>query len=148
MIRNGQFFDVLSKQLPLVDQINPESIEMFLIKTQSMEPTLLLDDLLIILKDCQPETHGDGIYKIKINDAKKIRRTHVYPGNKIKITADSWKEDTIIVDFMNHPDVEFIGKVIFFLRKIENLTRNDQEDNLLKANFNGLGGQQYEKIDL
>ena len=135
--KSGHFFEILNKQLPLVNQINPEHIQMFLIKTRAMEPTLLLDDLLIILNDCQPETHGDGIYKIKVNGAKKMRRAHVLPGNKIKITADNWTEDTMVVDFMNHPDVEFLGKVIFYLRKIENVTRNDQEDNLLKTTFNG-----------
>lgn len=117
-LKHEYLLEILQELMIIKESLTPEVIQMLFVKTQAMEPTLLLNDFLVIVKNCHPQTHGDGIYHITINNMEKIRRVHVLPGQKLKITADNWKEDTIITDLNNHPDIEFIGKVIFFGRKI------------------------------
>jgi hypothetical protein len=113
--------ELLNELRIVKEKLSHEDIQTCTIKTQAMEPLLLLDDFLVVVKHCEPATHGDGIYSIKINNTEKIRRVHVLPGQKMKITADNWKEDTEIFDLNNHPDIEFIGKVVFFGRKVGNV---------------------------
>jgi transcriptional regulator with XRE-family HTH domain len=120
-LKHEYLLEILKELMIIKEPLNPEDLQICFVKTLAMEPPLLLDDFLIIVKNCHPQTHGDGIYKIKINNVEKIRRVHVLPGQKMKITADNWKEDTTIIDLDHHTDVKFIGKVVFFGRKIGNV---------------------------
>ena len=83
----------------------------------SMEPTLLPDDLVLVDHSRATITLQGGIYAIAIGNAIMIKRIQVlFPQNKLRILSDNPHYEPIEAD----PDqVKINGKVIWFGREKE-----------------------------
>ena len=56
--------EILNKLLLIKEDLSPDDFLTCFVKTPAMEPTLLLDDFIVIIKNCTPAVHGDGIYSL------------------------------------------------------------------------------------
>jgi phage repressor protein C with HTH and peptisase S24 domain len=83
----------------------------------SMEPTLLSGDLVLVDHSRTTVTHQGGIYAIAIGNEIMIKRIQVlFPPNKLRILSDNSHYEPIDAD----PDqVKINGKVIWFGRDME-----------------------------
>lgn len=93
--------------------------EMSLIKVDgdSMEPTFLSGDLVLVDHSRTTVTGKGGIYAIAIDEEILIKRVQIlFPQRKIRILSDNPHYDPIEAD----PDqVKINGKVIWFSRELE-----------------------------
>lgn len=96
---------------------NPKQMAVIKVSGDSMEPTLISGDLVLI---DQSQNHLDpqgGIYAIAVEDVIMIKRLQAeYPSNKVQIISDNFKYRAVETD-MNQ--VKINGRVIWFGRELE-----------------------------
>jgi phage repressor protein C with HTH and peptisase S24 domain len=92
---------------------------MVLIKVEgdSMEPTLLSGDLVLVDRGRSFISPEGGIYAIALDDIIMVKRVQViHPIDKLRIISDNPKYNTIEVPA---DQVKVNGKVIWFARELE-----------------------------
>lgn len=96
---------------------NPENMALIKIAGDSMEPTLLSGDLVLIDRSRNYLDPQGGIYAIAVDNVIMIKRLQAeYPARKVKIISDNRHYPDIEAD----PDkVKITGKVIWFGRELE-----------------------------
>jgi len=96
---------------------DPQNMSLIRVAGDSMEPTFLAGDLVLIDHKRNRIDPQGGIYALSINDEIMIKRIQVlYPHRKLKIISDNSKYEPIEVEL---DQVEINGKVIWFAREIE-----------------------------
>lgn len=96
---------------------DPKNMSLIKVIGDSMEPTLLAGDLVLIDHNRNRIDAQGGIYAIAIDHEIMIKRIQpLYHLNKIKIISDNKNYDPIEI---NIDDVNINGKVIWFAREIE-----------------------------
>jgi len=90
-----------------------EKLLCFTVNNNSMSPTIRAGDIVLI-DSSQDLGRAEGLYLLKINGKKMIRRLLFDPEKHLKADNDTMKNSFILVD----STVEFIGKVIRYSRKI------------------------------
>jgi len=96
---------------------DPSKMSIIKVSGDSMEPTLMPDDLVLINHGHNHVDPQGGIYAIAINDDHiMIKRIQiVYPSGRIKIISDNRKYDSTEVDF---DQIKVNGKLIWFGREM------------------------------
>ena len=95
---------------------DPNRMSIIRVSGDSMEPTLMPDDLVLINHGHNHVDPQGGIYAITIDDHIMIKRIQVvYPSDKLKIISDNRKYDSTEVAF---DQVKINGKLIWFGREI------------------------------
>jgi phage repressor protein C with HTH and peptisase S24 domain len=95
----------------------PEKMSLIKVEGDSMEPTLLSGDLVLVDHNKDFISPQGGIYAISIDHEIMIKRVQPLPAvNKIKIISDNGKYEPHEVDT---DQVKVNGKVIWFAREIE-----------------------------
>ncbi|OPY91441.1 MAG: HTH-type transcriptional regulator PrtR [Syntrophaceae bacterium PtaU1.Bin231] len=95
---------------------DPANMTLIKVSGDSMEPTLLSGDLVLIDRSRNYLDPQGGIYAIALDDAIMIKRLLADPSRKIRIISDNRNYPAIEAD----PDqVKINGKVIWFGRELE-----------------------------
>lgn len=96
---------------------NPDNMSLIKVSGDSMEPTLLAGDLVLVDHSRTTIAPHGGIYAISINQEIMIKRIQIlFPQNKLRILSDNPHYEPIDAD----PDqVKINGKVIWFGREME-----------------------------
>jgi phage repressor protein C with HTH and peptisase S24 domain len=95
----------------------PEYMLLIKVSGDSMEPTLLSGDLVLIDRSRNYFDPQGGIYAIAIDDVIMIKRLQAeYPAKKVKIISDNSKYSITEADA---DQVKIKGKVIWFGRELE-----------------------------
>lgn len=96
---------------------DPGKMSLVKVSGDSMEPTLLPGDLVLINHDRSYVDPQGGIYAIAVNNEIMIKRIHiVYPDGKVRIISDNRKYEPMEVETEK---VHINGKVIWYGREIE-----------------------------
>jgi hypothetical protein len=90
-----------------------ENILCYSVDNDSMSPTLVSGDVVFVDSSIN-FGREEGLFLVKINDEKMIRRLLFDPEKHLKADNETMKNSSILVD----STVEFIGKVIRYSRKI------------------------------
>lgn len=95
---------------------DPNKMSIVRVSGDSMVPTLMPDDLVLVDHGHNHIDPQGGIYAIALDDHILIKRLQVvYPAGKIKIISDNNRYESIEVPF---DQVKINGKVIWFGREI------------------------------
>jgi len=96
---------------------NPNTMSLIKVSGDSMEPTLLAGDLVLVDHSRKTIEPRGGIYAIVLDDEIMIKRIQrLFPKNKLRILSDNTHHPPIEAD----PDqVKINGKVIWFGRDME-----------------------------
>ena len=95
---------------------DPNKMSIVRVSGDSMVPTLMPDDLVLVNHGHNHIDPQGGIYAIALDDHILIKRLQVvYPAGKIKIISDNNRYESIEVPF---EQVKINGKVIWFGREI------------------------------
>jgi phage repressor protein C with HTH and peptisase S24 domain len=95
---------------------DPANMTLIKVSGDSMEPTLLSGDMVLIDRSRDYLDPQGGIYAIALDDAIMIKRLLADPSKKIRIISDNRNYPAIEAD----PDqVKINGKVIWFARELE-----------------------------
>jgi phage repressor protein C with HTH and peptisase S24 domain len=96
---------------------DPSNMTLIKVSGDSMEPTLLSGDMVLINRSRNYLDPQGGIYAIAVDDVIMIKRLQAeYPEKKVKIISDNGKYSTIEADI---DQVKINGKVIWFGRELE-----------------------------
>ena len=96
---------------------DPRDMSLIQIKGDSMEPTLLSGDLVLVDHSKTSIDAQGGIYTIALDDQIMIKRLQLlYPSQLVRIISDNLKYEATEVDAQQ---VKINGKVIWFGREIE-----------------------------
>ncbi len=96
---------------------DPLNMSILKVSGDSMEPTLLSGDLVLIDHGKNYLEAQGGIYAVAVQNEIMIKRVHiVIPGGKVRIISDNLKYEPMEVDVES---VIINGKVIWFAREIE-----------------------------
>jgi DNA-binding XRE family transcriptional regulator len=80
----------------------------------SMQPTLLDDDVVLIDRSARTVREQDAIWALTIGDIAMIKRLRVR-GEQVQILSDN---DRVPTDEAHHEEVNIVGRVIFIGRKL------------------------------
>lgn len=96
---------------------DPQHMRLIRVKGDSMEPTLMDGDLLLVDLNRNYIEPPGGIYAIYMNDTIIAKRVQaIYPSGKLRIISDNPKYEPVDTD----PDeVKVNGKVIWYARELE-----------------------------
>ncbi len=96
---------------------DPANMTLIKVSGDSMEPTLLSGDLVLIDRSRNYLDPQGGIYAIALDDVIMIKRLQAeYPAKKVKIISDNAKYS---ITEANADQVKINGKVIWFGRELE-----------------------------
>lgn len=96
---------------------NPDNMSLIKVSGDSMEPTLLSGDLVLVDHSRISVSVTGGIYAISIDHEIMIKRIQVlFHEGRLKIISDNMKYEPIDIDAEK---VRINGKVIWFAREIE-----------------------------
>jgi phage repressor protein C with HTH and peptisase S24 domain len=96
---------------------NPANMTLIKVSGDSMEPTLLSGDMVLIDSSRDYLDPQGGIYAIAVDDVIMIKRLQAeYPAKKVKIISDNGKYSATEADI---DQVKINGKVIWFGRELE-----------------------------
>lgn len=96
---------------------DPKNMSLIKVIGDSMEPTLLAGDLVLIDHNRNRIDAQGGIYALSIDHEIMIKRIHPqYPHGKIKIISDNPRYEPIVSEVNQ---IKINGKVIWFAREIE-----------------------------
>lgn len=96
---------------------DPTRMSLVKVSGDSMEPTLLPGDLVLINHDRDCVDPQGGIYAIAVNSEIMIKRIHiVYPDGKVRIISDNRKYAPMEVETEK---VHINGKVIWYGRELD-----------------------------
>ena len=102
----------ISRQLVNDLGVNKDSAEIIFGRGNSMEPTILGGDMLLIDKS-KTEINDGRIYCIRLDGQLLTKRLQKLSRSKVKIISDNKEYDAIIIDFEKEIDIDFeiIGEV-------------------------------------
>ena len=93
-----------------------EQLFVMRVEGDSMEPTLMENDVVLINKNARDINAGGGIYAINWKGALLVKRMQFNPqSGEIKIKSDNPQYDSLIV---NPADIQVEGKVIWYGREM------------------------------
>ena len=96
---------------------DPKNMSIIKVIGDSMDPTLVSGDLVLVDHNKNYLEPPGGIYAIFINDIIVVKRLQVlYPAEKVRIISDNSLYDPIEVDL---EQIRVNGKVIWFGRELE-----------------------------
>jgi phage repressor protein C with HTH and peptisase S24 domain len=95
---------------------SPEKMSLIAVSGDSMEPTLMPRDLVLINHDHNHLDPQGGIYAIALDDVILIKRLQIlYPSGKVRIISDNSKYDSFE---LSQDEVKINGRVIWFGREL------------------------------
>lgn len=95
---------------------DPEKMSLIAVSGDSMEPTLMTGDLVLINHGHNHLDPQGGIYAIALDDVILIKRLQIlYPTGKVRIISDNSKYDSFD---LSQEEVRINGRVIWFGREI------------------------------
>ena len=95
---------------------SPGNLSIISVKGDSMEPTLLDDDI-VLLDNSKTHVGYDGLFVLRFNDTLHIKRVGLSPKkNHVQIISDN--RDIYPAFDMELPDIEVVGKVLWYGRKV------------------------------
>lgn len=95
---------------------NPEKMSLIAVSGDSMEPTLMPRDIVLVNHDHNHLDPQGGIYAIALYDIILIKRLQVlYPSGKVRIISDNSKYASFELSL---DEIKINGKVIWFGREI------------------------------
>ena len=95
---------------------DPEKMSLISVSGDSMYPTLMAGDLVLINHNQNHLDPQGGLYAIALGDVILIKRLQMlYPSGKVRITSDNQKYDSF--DLLQE-DVKINGRVIWFGREL------------------------------
>lgn len=96
---------------------DPENMSLIKVSGDSMEPTLISGDLVLVDHNRDYIDPQGGIYAIALDNTIMIKRLQpTYQDQKVRIISDNDRYDTIDTDI---DQVKINGKVIWYAREIE-----------------------------
>lgn len=93
----------------------PQNMTLIKVQGDSMEPTLLTGDLVMVDESVNAATRG-GLFAITMYQEILIRRIQPLMDSKLLVISDNQKYTTIEI---NAEDIHINGKVIWFARELE-----------------------------
>jgi len=95
---------------------NPNKMSLIKVSGDSMEPTLMPDDLVLIDHGHNHLDPQGGVYAIALEDVILIKRLQmVYPGGKVKVISDNSRYESVELP---QDQVKINGRVIWFGREM------------------------------
>jgi phage repressor protein C with HTH and peptisase S24 domain len=119
-IQSEQIVDHLAFKRDFIrDKLRVRPDKLALINTigDSMEPTILADDLLLINLDIN-HTTGDGIYILQGDMGLQVKRVQSMIGGGLVIKSDNPRYDALNVGLDQLDLVHIVGRVVWFGRQI------------------------------
>ncbi len=97
-----------------------ENLLLTQVQDESMEPTLKVEDLILIDTHYRnPESIEHGIYLLKLDDRILIKRLQYLPENIIRVLSDNPAYEAFSLDLSSKPNgLSLMGKVVWFGRKL------------------------------
>lgn len=94
-------------------QLSPNELSLIRVAGESMSPTLNPGDV-ILLQRIEDQSHGDGVYVIRIGDGLFVKRIQFLPHGKLFVISDNPAYTRFEVDLRNLKDeFRFIGRVVW-----------------------------------
>lgn len=102
----------ISKKLAKDIGVNLNNCEMIFAKGDSMTPTIIGGDSLLVDKS-KIEIYDGSIYCVRIDGLLYAKRLQKLSNSKLKVISDNKDYEPIIIDFLKQPDIDFavIGEV-------------------------------------
>jgi phage repressor protein C with HTH and peptisase S24 domain len=88
-----------------------ESLIIFEVKGESMEPTIKDRDLIMV--DTSNVVIKDGIFVVRLDDTLIVKRLELRPDNKLQVKSDNPEYSTFTVELNSLSGITVIGKVIW-----------------------------------
>ncbi|NET36548.1 MAG: LexA family transcriptional regulator [Cyanothece sp. SIO1E1] len=97
-----------------------ENLLLIQVQDESMEPTLKVEDLILIDTHYRNlESIEHGIYLFKLDDRILIKRLQYLPENIIRVLSDNPAYEAFSLDLSSKPNgLSLMGKVVWFGRKL------------------------------
>ena len=94
---------------------SPQGLHLIYVRGESMEPTLHSGD--VVLVDTKITEVNEGIYVLRIDTALFVKRLHLLPGGRLKVSSDNPAYEPFIIDLKSPPDdFAVLGKTLWSLR--------------------------------
>ena len=89
------------------------SLYLIKIEGDSMRPTLVHDDMIMICKD--DTIPDDGVFLLRISEALKVKRLTLLPGAKVRVSSDN---ELFKSYSMPLSEIQIMGRVVWFGRNV------------------------------
>ena len=96
--------------------VEPETLRHLLMQGDSMEPTLLAGEVLLVARHSGPGLNRDGIYVVRINGALRIKRLQQMEGGRMRVSSDNAAYTDFSVTPGGPDQVEILGRVVCAVR--------------------------------
>jgi transcriptional regulator with XRE-family HTH domain len=97
--------------------VNPSDVSMIYVRGDSMQPTIMDGDMLLVSSRVEPIR--DGIYVSRYDGLLQVKRLQRQPKGMIRVTSDNPAYDSFTVNLQDEgTDFVIVGRVVWVGRKL------------------------------
>ncbi len=98
--------------------VNPADVFLMQTEGDSMIPTIMAGEIILIKKYRQNGKPSDGIYVVRIEGAVNVKRLQFLPGNIVRVSSDNQAYAPYDLELNDGLDFQLIGRVLSCIRTI------------------------------